>query len=120
MFSIKAWLFIGAIAASAMMAASGYAAWSLSQHFAEKKIEQVRQEMQQFLMKERQITDHYQNLADTSYHSIMESLADIAATSSSVATGLEQAREKNPEYFNQDVPKEGKELWLKSRSLMYP
>lgn len=100
-----------------------WAAWKLGaankaeeiQADADKRVEDVRKDMDQLLMKERQITDHYKGLADSGYAKLMEKIGSIKVEHVTINRNITAERAANPEFYEQQLPAGGLKQWDASR-----
>lgn len=118
MSAIRAYLIAAAVAFLVAVAAGGaaWASWSYRGHLAEKEVDQVRLEMNQLLIKQTQLTDHYQALAQEQYGALMEKLGSLKITYTTVNTTIAAETTANPGFYNQPLPTGGRDAWLRART----
>ncbi len=114
-----------AVALAAAIGGPAWAAWKLGNSSgkeevrddAEKQVAQMRWDMQQLLMKQTQLTDHYQGLADETYAALMEKLGNIKVEHVTITRNITTERATNPDYYEQKVPDGGIKEWEAARQL---
>ena len=114
-----------AVAIAAAIGVPSWAAWKLGnasgkeevQESADKQVAQMRWDMQQLLIKQTQLTDHYQTLADDSYAKLMDKLGHIKVEHVTITKNITTERAANPDYYEQRMPDGGIKEWEAARKL---
>ncbi len=101
-----------------------WAAWKLGAQStleeADNRVQAARQDMEQFMMKERQLTDYWKDLADQKYAELLHGVSNIEIKHTTITKNITVERASNPEFYEQQVPKGGVKEWHDSRQLLQP
>lgn len=122
-FASSPWMMYAKLAAiAALVCAATYIAWdyrgALNERETTEAIADAVKEVNVELKIERGLRKYYQDLSDEKYEKLLQSVANIKATTTIVKQDVIHEIETNPEFYTMKLPPKGYESWLKARSLM--
>lgn len=120
------YLKLGLLAVLVVSAAAGsaYVAWKLRASTVpaeiQSAVDSAAKQWQDQLAQERELRVYFQGMADDRLARMLKLISNINRESGVISQGIAEERQRNREFYEQQLPPGGYEQWMRARQLVSP